>query len=735
MPAGHAAALPGRVRTAGASGANAHPPLDVATRAGALPRGIVRRPALAQSLADARGAALALIVAPPGYGKSTLLAEWAELDERPFAWLALGHSGPHSISTRPALPPDSGPDRLVQLIRRMRAGHPSSVVVLDDAHLAPPRLLHEVVEAASKELPPGSTLALASRTEPALPISRLRAHRLLSEIRMQQLAMTLTEATVLLREAGLELDPEEVDALVRRTDGWPVALYLAALALREGSEGLASFGGRHHLMADYVRDEVLAALPADLISFSIRTSVLDELSARSCDMVLDRHGSAPVLERLARVSPLLVPVDPAHHRYRWQGLMGEALQAELERIEPELEPTLRLRASGWYSGCGDRQRAIDQAAGADDAELTGDLLWRNIPAYLASGRNDLVRGWLTNFSADRIADHPPLAMSAALSALMAGNVNDAHHWSLASAAALKRGAGGQEPRSLVAGRAVVYAVSGHDGVRRMGEVAMTAAESEPEDSLWRPLCSLLAGVALHLQGDRTAAEALLDEAIRLSGNDAPSVTSLCLAQRGMIAIEREDWQLAADLTDRAVMVIEEWSLNADPLLAMVFSVAAASRAREGRVDEAKRDLRCGIDLLAALGDFVPWYGAQARILLAHASLWLADVVAARTLLADASRFARRTAGEAIFSGWFDHAWSYMDTLAETRLSGPSSLTIAELRILRFLPSYRSFREIAAQLGVSANTVKTQAHAVYRKLGAASRSEAVAKATEAGLLGQ
>jgi LuxR family maltose regulon positive regulatory protein len=142
-----------------------------------------------------------------------------------------------------------------------------------------------------------------------------------------------------------------------------------------------------------------------------------------------------------------------------------------------------------------------------------------------------------------------------------------------------------------------------------------------------------------------------------------------------------------------------------------------------------------VDLLAALGDFLPWYGAEARILLAHASLWLADLVGARTLLAEASRLARRTAGAVIFARWFDDAWSYMDTLAETSLGGPSSLTIAELRILRFLPSHRSFREIAEQLGVSANTVKTQAHAVYRKLGAASRSEAVTRAAEAGLLGQ
>ena len=213
------------------------------------------------------------------------------------------------------------------------------------------------------------------------------------------------------------------------------------------------------------------------------------------------------------------------------------------------------------------------------------------------------------------------------------------------------------------------------------------------------------------------------------------MTALCLAQAAMIAIEGAEWDTATDLTDRAVRVIEERGLIDYPICALAFAAAAATRAHQGRADEAKRDLRRGVDLLAALGDFLPWYGAEARILLAHASLWLADLVGARTLLAEASRLARRTAGAVIFARWFDDAWSYMDTLAETSLGGPSSLTIAELRILRFLPSHRSFREIAEQLGVSSNTVKTQAHAVYRKLGAASRSEAVTRAAEAGLLGQ
>ena len=732
MPTGHPAARPRRRVKAAANGIDDNPLLELATSAPALRSGFVRRPALAHGLADADGAALALIVAPPGYGKSTLLAEWAQHDTRPFVWLALGHSEPGTISALSALHPRRASDGLARLIREVRARHASFVVVLDDAHVVDPDALRDVVEGAMNELPQGSTIALASRTEPALPIGRLRAHRLLSEIRVPQLAMTSAEAAVLLHQVGLEPGFDELRALVGRTEGWPAALYLAALALREDPEGAAGFDGQNHLLSEYLKDEVLGALPPDLISFSVRTSVLDGLSGPICDAVLEQRGSSLLLDRLARLTPLLVPVDSAHHSYRWHRLMRDTLQAELQLIEPELEPLLRLRASRWYCGRGDTQRAIEQTVAAGDPKLTGDLLWPGILTYLTHGRGDLVRGWLGNFSPDRIGYHAPLALAASLSALVAGNLHDAQHWSLTASDALGRSSG-KTRRLLATGTAVVEALGAP--VSRMGEIAAGAAESEPEHSPWRPVCLMLKAVAVHLQGDRAGAELVLEEGIRLSGSGYPSVTSLCLAQRAMIAIEREDWELASELTDRAAMVVEEWGLTMEPLSAIVFAAAAASRAHHGRIDEAKHDLRRGIDLLAALGDFAPWYGAEARILLAHASLWLADVVGARTLLAEASRFARRTPEAEIFSQWFEHAWAYMDTLAETTLAGPSSLTIAELRILRFLPSHRSFREIASQLGVSANTVKTQAHAVYRKLGAASRSEAVAQAMEAGLLGQ
>jgi LuxR family maltose regulon positive regulatory protein len=687
---------------------------------------LVKRTTLVRRLAAARDATLVVIVAPPGYGKSSLLSEWAEHDERRFVWLAA--NALESADARSTASEILGPadDR------------GEFVVVLDDAHLAPPQVVRDLLELLLGELPAGSMVALSSRTEPPLPLGRLRARAALIEVRVNDLAMMPAEASILLRRAGLELDFTTVQALVRRTEGWPAGLYLAALAVGEQADVAGALGrlrGDDHHLAEYFRDEVLSGLPPDLTEFAVRTSVLDELSGPVCDAVLESSRSAVTLRRLAQASPLLCPLDAAHERYRWHGLFRDALCAELRRTAPELVEPLHERASAWYEAHGDRDHAIAHAVWGRDVMHTGDLLWAGIVGYVTQGRNEVVQGWLAEFSRDELGSYAPLALAAAHSFLAAGNAAEARHLAVAAAAASERNRSARGSRSLKAGLAGIEAIVGRAGVEGMGEAAGRAYDLEPDDSPWRPFCLFLRGASLHLTGDRAGAVRMLEEGVDLSAATAPSITSLCLAQGAMIAIEQQDWDTAAELTDRSARVIEERGLAEYPICALAFAASAATRAHHGRADEAKRDLRNGIELLTVLGDFIPWYGAEARILLAHASLWLADVVGARTLLAEASRLARRTSGAVIFEHWFDEAWSYMDALAETSLAGPSSLTIAELRILRFLPSHRSFREIASQLGVSANTVKTQAHAVYRKLGAASRSEAVMRASDAGLLGQ
>lgn len=693
----------------------------------ALPPEFVRRRTLVRRLTDAPGGAIVLIVAPPGYGKSSLLADWAQRDDREFVWLTVGRSA----QTRP-----SG-EWLGEVIASAEAPGRGCVVVLDDVHRVSPRVLREFAAASLGALGPQSTLALSSRTEPELPIGRLRAHRALVEIGPAELAMAPAEAARLIRRAGFRLDADAAADLMERTEGWPAALYLAALSLgarHRAPAGVIDFRGDNHLVGEYLRDEVLLALGPEQLSLLVRTSVLDELSGPVCDAVLETHGSAAVLAGLARTTGLLAPLDASHASYRVHSLLRDNLQAELRRREPQAEPELHRRAGAWYSERGDVDRAIGHACAGRDAALAGRLLWRSILPHLARGENARVVRWLSCFSRDQIAADARLSLCAAYSRLVAGDVEEAGRCARTAALALGRAHGDDHADEVRIGLAVLEASAARGGVAMSEAIARVNAH-EPDDCLWLALCWAVHGIAEHLSGDRRSAGRRLDAAIALGGSAVPGATALALAQRAVIAIEDGEWEAAGDLTDRAVRLLDDPQLGAEPLAALVFAAAAAVRAHQGRVDEAKRDLRAGLERLAALGDFTPWYSAETRILLAWASLWLADVAEARSLLAHASRLVRRIPDTPIFQHWFDEAWSYLDTLAEESLAGPSSLTIAELKVLRFLPSHRSFREIATQLGISPNTVKTQAHSLYRKLGATSRSEAVALACDAGLLGQ
>jgi LuxR family maltose regulon positive regulatory protein len=272
-----------------------------------------------------------------------------------------------------------------------------------------------------------------------------------------------------------------------------------------------------------------------------------------------------------------------------------------------------------------------------------------------------------------------------------------------------------------------------DGAHVMAEESARGASLQAEDSRWRPICSLLEGIAHHLTGDLDAAEKLLEDGARRGAAAAPNVQVLCLAQLALMAAERDDWDGAADLCARARAQVAHFNLAAYPTTALVFAVSARVRAQLGRVGDAGADVREARRLLAGLGDFAPWYEAEARTALARALLRLGDLPAARDLIAEARRYARRMADAPALGEWLDDADAHAAGVAAVALPGPAPLTTAELRILGFLPTHLSFKEIAGRLYVSANTVKTQAHAVYRKLGASSRSQAVAQATQLGLL--
>ena len=644
-----------------------------------------------------------------------------------------------SCGSRPTLPTLSDADdvaagRLTTVLETLDEDDPA-VLVIDDAHRLSPPVLQRTVTELWKRLPPNSLVAVAARIEPDLPLGRLRAHRALVEIRTRDLAMAPAEAALLLRRAGLELEFEGVQTLVSRTGGWPTALYLAALSLAERAaeaDSSPSFRGNDHMFAEYVRDEVLDRLPRASLTFLRRASILDELSGETCDAVLGVRRSALRIRQLAEISLLLEPVDAAHERYRWHPLLRELMNAELRRREPELVPSLHVAASAWHADHGDLDTAIEHAVAAEDGSRAGELLWGELASYISQDGVADVERWLARFTPEAIAATRSLTMCAASVALMAGDAEAARRW----IRELDPGpmSEGEPPGVDNPALTLIEAMTADGGIARLRSAAEQARRTLSPNSPWQAACLWLEGVAAHLAAsDRAAATGRLEQAAELAGRECAPIAVLAMTQRAMIAIETGDWALATELTDEATATVAACRPPL-PVEVLARAAAAAARAHEGRADEAKQDAHRVAVALVELDHTPAWFGAQVRLLLAHASLYLADVSGARGLLAQASRHARR-AGSGTFEQWFNSAWSHLDTIAETSLTGPSALTIAELRVLRFLPSCRPFREIAAQLGVSANTVKTQAHAIYRKLGAGSRSEAVGLARDAGLLGQ
>jgi LuxR family maltose regulon positive regulatory protein len=690
----------------------------------------VRRADLLRRLEDERARPLVLLTAPAGYGKTTLLMQWARESGRPTAWVTLDE-------------PDRDREVLADSIAGALAGigvdpslGRSFLLVIDDAHLAAPKGLEAAVLGTLRWLPEGSQLAVASRCEPALALGRMRAGRMLVEVGAEDLSMSAAEAASLLRNAGLDLEFTDVQTLVRSTEGWPVALELAALSWSrrpELAEHLAEPRGDDHLLSEYFRAELLASLSPATVRFLTRTSVLDRLSGPVCDEVLGRKRSATVLAELARANVPLAPVDPSHEWYRLHGLFRQMLQTELRRAEPELESDLHRRAGEWYCGAGDVDRAIEHARRGEDLDRTGELLWAHLHRYLGDGRNHLVQRWLSGITEVRVAGCARLALVAAHSHLALGSVAVAERWARSTAVSLSE-APGESAGPERAGVLIVEAWAAHSGARGMGEDAARAYELLPQDSPWRASCCFLRGTAALLLGDDSEAERRLEEGAACGAVMAPGAASLSLAQLAVLAAQRDEIDAASDFAVRAGSIVHEHGLSTYPISALVFAVCATAGMRAGRVDEAKAAASHCLGLLDLLDDSLSWYGAEARILLARVSLALGDVAGARELLADASRLGRRTPDVVVFQRWFDDAWNQFDARAESALAGVATLTTAELRVLRFLPTHYSFQEIAQRLHVSSNTVKTHVHAVYRKLDASSRSEAVAQATHAGLLG-
>jgi LuxR family transcriptional regulator, maltose regulon positive regulatory protein len=485
-------------------------------------------------------------------------------------------------------------------------------------------------------------------------------------------------------------------------------------------------------LADWFQSAVLSELSARQRRFLARTSVLDRLCGPLCDELLASAGSADELESFERSSLPLVPLDRNRRWYRHHNLLRELLRAELERREPGAARELRHRAASWCARNGLPEEAIEYGMRAGDGDLVARLVDEAAPRAYHHGRAGDVGRWLDWFD-----DHQLLGRHAAVAALGAGfhlsggRLATAERW--IDAAATKRGAKRGRRPELEGSLATLRAAICDHGVDRMRAEAELAIGLLPVSSRWRPAALLLLGVARLLGGDPAAADAALAGAVEVAEDAGSTVTAAtALAERAVLAMEMEDWAGAAALAERARAAVDRAGLGGYATSALPYAVAARVAIHRGDVAGADGDLDRAERLLPGLTHAIPFQAVQARLELVRARTALMDVNGARPLLHQAEDVLRRRPGLGVLEDQAAELRAHLDAI-HADVAGASSLTSAELRLLPHLATHHSFREIGEELHLSPHTVKTQAIAIYRKFGVSSRSQAIQRAADLGVL--
>ena len=721
--------------------------------------GTVRRSSLIERLARGNPRPIVSVVAPAGYGKTTLLSQWAERNGQAFAWVTVdeGDNDPKVLLTYVAQaldavepidgrvfdalasPVSSVPGSVVPRLGSAFSSMTSPVVLLlDDVHTLHNRECRAALSALADHVPGGSRLALAGRAEPPLRIARLRAEGRILEVGPGDLSLTPEEASSLLLNADVALSEDEVAELHRRTEGWPAGLYLAALYLREGgplASAAVSFGGGDRLVSEYMESEFLARISRRQRVFLTRTAVLERLSGPLCDAVLELSGSAVTLADLARSNLLLVPLDRRGEWYRYHHLFRDMLLAELERLEPGLIPVLRRRAAGWCVRNGLPEEALEYSMAAEDVDAAAGLVEKlAVPAH-RQGRVPTGQRWF-GWLEDRggIEGHPMAAVLASLLSALTGRPVEAER----QADAVDRWQYGDPARpgdpSAEAWAAVLRAFLCRHGAEQMRADADEAVRRFATQGLVSPGPAILQGIARVLCGDLDGGDAALEDGISVGEEaGAHEDVALALCERSLVAIARGDWGRAEVLAERGRGVLRRAGIEHSYATPLVCAVQARAAMHRGDVPAARQELVSAQRLRHLLTYALPHFAVQARIELARVHFALADLPGARTLLREVDELLRRRPGLGNLAG---EAPALRAQLAKERDSngpGASALTGAELRLLPMLSTHLSFPEIAGELFLSRNTIKSEAISIYRKLGASSRSQAVARSRELGLL--
>lgn len=706
-----------------------------------------------------------LITAPAGYGKTTLLAQWAEIDPRRFAWMTvaevdrdpvtlLGHlaaalerAGVDCSNVTAAFARGDVASLSSALRGAVASLQAPIVIVLDDAHRLTSTRVQQALIAVLGDLDGGAQLVLAGRRHTALTRRLSRSSPGALELGVVDLQMTVSQAAALLLAEEVELPEPSLAEIHRHVEGWPAGLTLAALALRaERHRGVEriEFDGVDRIVGDYLREELLSGLSGSDLELLRRVSALNRTCAPLCDSTLATRGSGERLDRLARSDIVTAsvgapPCAVAGRRcYRLNPMVRQALRSELERHEPEALADLRHRASVWSAANGRLYGAIDYAVRAGDRERVIGLLEAEQPRPVDGDSIGVLEACLELLDDGHTLErHPAVAMLGARMHAVAGRVEAAERFRCLAERGFQRV---QSQLLHAPAVSVTRAAMCCHGIATMRADATLAVRSSAEGTSWHADALFLLGIAELLGGNPDVATELFEQAAAAGAAcGAADVESAALAELSLLAASAGRWSQASSLAIHARSAALDAGLDPaaftrlPPSSALTWVAAARGAAHAGDQRECRRELERSRALLPRLNDAVPWLGGQVRIELARVHLSLGEPASASELLDQVDDLLARRPGLGAIPTQAAELRGRIAQVEESVSGRPATLTRAERKLLPLLMTHRTLREIAATLDISRNTVKSQAISLYRKLGVSSRSDAIAVAAELGLV--
>ena len=734
----------------------------------ALRPGHLHRVELVETLIAHARCRVALVAAAPGSGKTSLLSEWHAdpRESRPFAWISLDSADNDPVrfwdgvfaalqTTAPEIggsaqaalhsPGTTVTDQVLPLIINDLAELAEPVVlVLDDYHLIENGEIHGAIELLVDRLPSTAQLVISTRSDPPLPMSRLRARGQLIEIRGGDLRFDVTEAGAFLNDVvGLDLASDEIARLHERTEGWAAGLQLAGLSLRgreDHRQFIDSFAGDDQHIVEYLGFEVLDNEPSELREFMIRSSVLERLSGPLCTAVTGNPDSERLLQRLERENAFVIALDSRREWYRYHHLFAELLRHELARTHPGLVVELHRRASEWYRDAEAIHESIEHVTAAGDFGDAIELITTHWYEFLQRGRQETVASWIDQLPSETVLHDPNLCLTKAWLAVNTGRLDEVDRWIEAAG-----GAAAEQPRSeelppLESGVASLRAIHRYMSGNVSAAVAAGRRALDLERggaaSPWRPVGCPVLGLSLHWQGEREDAIQTLTEAVRIARANGNHLAAMH-ASGGLAAIEYErgDAAAAGARADEATQLAEEHDLSEH-------WASSLSQAVRGQLLDRAEEPEAADQVLVRASELAR--RGVASIEIAYSLLALASIRRrlgrrdeAQLIYEEARTAVARCEDPGILNARLARAERQAKLASPPRAGRTSgrgeALSNAELSVLRLLRSELSQREIAGELHLSFNTIKTHTRNIYRKLGVAERTDAISRARELSLI--